>query len=60
MVEGEGKCLGVETSSEEGTTAASWGEHGAAGVFCCIFLQELSKTIFLVSHCTTEMQEAAV
>lgn len=39
---------------------ASWGESGAAGAFCCIFVKQLSKTIFPASHCTTEIEEAAL
>lgn len=49
-----------EGSGTGGTTGVSWGERGAAGAFCCISVQQLSKTIFLASHCTTEMEEAAV
>lgn len=60
MGDGEETGLGGDGSSTEGTRGASWGESGAAGAFCCISVQQLSKTIFLASHCTTEMEEAAV
>lgn len=55
MVEGEETGLGGEGSSVEGTRGASWGESVAARVFFYISVQQLSKTIFLASHCTTEM-----
>lgn len=52
--------LGGEGSSTGGARGASWGESGAAGAFSCISVQQLSKTIFLASICTAEMEEAAV
>lgn len=60
MGHGEETGLGGNGSSTEGTWGVRWGECGAVGAFCCIFVQQLSKTIFLASHCTTEMEEAAV
>lgn len=59
-VEGEKTGLHREGSSTEGTRGAGWGESWVAGAFCCVSVQQLSKTIFLASHCTTEMEEAAV
>lgn len=47
-------------SRTEGTRGTRLGESTAAGVFCSISVQQLSKAIFLASHFSTELEEAAV
>ena len=55
-----GNRIGGEGSSTQGARGVSLGESGGVGAFWCISVQQLSKTILLASHCTTEMEEAAV